>query len=153
MFADNSGRSGSCGPKMFLVGATTTSPGACAASRRQVLSGSIPSILGVTLLYFRVPFASYEYVVLARPRGTRDRARRGGDGETRSTSSMASTASLRIVLIAGAAIFLSRTGCSRPVAGFQHRSLVCADVGICAGSCPLGPARIMGDAGAMFLGC
>ena len=31
----------------------------------QVLSGSVLSLFGVTMLYFRVPFASYEYVVLS----------------------------------------------------------------------------------------
>lgn len=31
----------------------------------QVLSGSLLSLFGVTMLYFRVPFASYEYIVLS----------------------------------------------------------------------------------------
>ena len=52
---------------MFVVGAIDdlrdVSPPAKIAG--QVLSGSILSLLGVTMLYFRVPFASYEYVVLS----------------------------------------------------------------------------------------
>src|SRR5882672_6160536 len=52
---------------MFVVGAIDdlrpVSPPAKLAG--QVLSGSVLSLLGVTLLYFRVPFASYEYVVLS----------------------------------------------------------------------------------------
>src|SRR5215471_10059517 len=31
----------------------------------QVLSGSLLSLFGVTMLYFRVPFASYQYIVLS----------------------------------------------------------------------------------------
>jgi UDP-GlcNAc:undecaprenyl-phosphate/decaprenyl-phosphate GlcNAc-1-phosphate transferase len=50
---------------MFAVGAVDdireVSPPAKVAG--QVLSGSILSLLGVTMLYFRVPFASYEYIV------------------------------------------------------------------------------------------
>ncbi len=30
-----------------------------------MLSGSLLSLFGVTMLYFRVPFASYEYIVLS----------------------------------------------------------------------------------------
>ncbi len=52
---------------MFVVGAIDdlreVSPPAKIAG--QVLSGSVLSLLGVTMLYFRVPFASYEYVVLS----------------------------------------------------------------------------------------
>jgi len=52
---------------MFLVGAIDdvreVSPPAKVAG--QVLSGSLLSLFGVTMLYFRVPFASYEYIVLS----------------------------------------------------------------------------------------
>ena len=52
---------------MFLVGAVDdvreVSPPAKLAG--QILSGSILSLLGVTMLYFRVPFASHDYVVLS----------------------------------------------------------------------------------------
>ena len=69
VFTDNSEPMGVllAGAVMFLVGAIDdlrpVSPPAKVAG--QVLSGSVLSILGVTLLYFRVPFASYEYVVLS----------------------------------------------------------------------------------------
>jgi len=52
---------------MFVVGAVDdlreVSPPAKLAG--QVLSGSLLSLFGVTMLYFRVPFASYEYIVLS----------------------------------------------------------------------------------------
>jgi UDP-GlcNAc:undecaprenyl-phosphate GlcNAc-1-phosphate transferase len=52
---------------MFLVGAVDdvreVSPPAKVAG--QVFSGSMLSLFGVTMLYFRVPFASYEYIVLS----------------------------------------------------------------------------------------
>lgn len=52
---------------MFWVGAVDdvreVSPPAKIAG--QVLSGSLLSVFGVTMLYFRVPFASYEYIVLS----------------------------------------------------------------------------------------
>jgi UDP-GlcNAc:undecaprenyl-phosphate GlcNAc-1-phosphate transferase len=52
---------------MFAVGAIDdvreVSPPAKIAG--QVLSGSLLSLFGVTMLYFRVPFASYEYIVLS----------------------------------------------------------------------------------------
>lgn len=52
---------------MFMVGAVDdlrdVSPPAKVAG--QVLSGSLLSLFGVTMLYFRVPFASYEYIVLS----------------------------------------------------------------------------------------
>ncbi|MGZ5715578.1 MAG: hypothetical protein ACXWIG_15585, partial [Caldimonas sp.] len=69
IFADNSEPLGLvlAGAVMFVVGAIDdlreVSPPAKIAG--QVLSGSILSLLGVTMLYFRVPFASYEYVVLS----------------------------------------------------------------------------------------
>ena len=52
---------------MFAVGAIDdvreVSPPAKIAG--QVLSGSLLSVFGVTMLYFRVPFASFEYIVLS----------------------------------------------------------------------------------------
>ena len=52
---------------MFVVGAVDdlreVSPPAKLAG--QVLSGSLLVLFGVTMLYFRVPFASYEYIVLS----------------------------------------------------------------------------------------
>ena len=52
---------------MFLTGAVDdlreVSPPAKVAG--QVLSGSVLSLFGVTMLYFRVPFASYQYIVLS----------------------------------------------------------------------------------------
>ncbi len=52
---------------MFVVGAVDdlreVSPPATLAG--QVLSGSLLSLFGVTMLYFRVTFASYEYIVLS----------------------------------------------------------------------------------------
>jgi UDP-GlcNAc:undecaprenyl-phosphate/decaprenyl-phosphate GlcNAc-1-phosphate transferase len=52
---------------MFAVGmlddVRDVSPPAKVAG--QVLSGSVLSLLGVTMLFFRVPFASYDYVVLS----------------------------------------------------------------------------------------
>src|SRR5450631_3018160 len=69
MFADSSEPLGLllAAGVMFLTGAIDdlreVSPPAKIAG--QVLSGSILSLLGVTMLYFRVPFATYEYVVLS----------------------------------------------------------------------------------------
>ena len=69
IFADNSEPLGLllAGAIMFVVGAIDdlreVSPPAKIAG--QVLSGSVLSLLGVTMLYFRVPLASYEYVVLS----------------------------------------------------------------------------------------
>ena len=69
MFADNTEPIGLllAAAVMFVVGAIDdireVSPPAKIAG--QVLSGSVLSLLGVTMLYFRVPFASYEYVVLS----------------------------------------------------------------------------------------
>src|SRR6185295_19357074 len=52
---------------MFVVGAVDdlreVSPPAKVSG--QVLSGSLLSLFGVSMLYFRVPFASYDYVVLS----------------------------------------------------------------------------------------
>ncbi len=55
------------GGVMFLVGAVDdlrpVSPPAKVAG--QVLSGGLLSLFGVTMFYFRVPFASYDYIVLS----------------------------------------------------------------------------------------
>src|SRR5258708_40333751 len=55
------------GAVMFLTGAVDdlreVSPPAKVAG--QVLSGSLLSLFGVTILFFRVPFASYQYLVLS----------------------------------------------------------------------------------------
>jgi UDP-GlcNAc:undecaprenyl-phosphate GlcNAc-1-phosphate transferase len=146
---------------MFVVGAIDdlreVSPPAKLAG--QVLSGSILSLLGVTMLYFRVPFASYEYVVLSpdlAPLVT-----------VLTVVVLANAINLidgldglaaGVVLIAGAAIFLyaDRLFKAGLLEGSNTAPLVAAiTVGICAGFLPhnVSPARIiMGDAGAMFLG-
>ena len=146
---------------MFVVGAIDdlrdVSPPAKIAG--QVLSGSILSLLGVTMLYFRVPFASYEYVVLSpdlAPLVT-----------VLTVVVMANAINLidgldglacGIVLIAGAAMFLyaDRLFKAGLLEGSNMGPLVAAiTVGICVGFLPhnFNPARIfMGDAGAMFLG-
>ncbi|HXY92854.1 MAG TPA: MraY family glycosyltransferase [Acidimicrobiia bacterium] len=125
----------------------------------QVLSGSVLSLFGVTMLYFRVPFASYEYVVLSTdlaPLVT-----------VVTVVVLANAVNLidgldglaaGVVLIAAAAIFLYADRLFK--AGLLEPSnmapLVAAmTVGICAGFLPhnFSPARIiMGDAGAMLLG-
>ena len=125
----------------------------------QVLSGSILSLLGVTMLYFRVPLASYDYVVLSSdlaPLVT-----------VLAVVILANAINLidgldglacGIVLIASAAIFLyaDRLFKAGLLEGSNIAPLVAAiTVGICAGFLPhnFNPARIfMGDAGAMFLG-
>lgn len=146
---------------MFVVGAIDdlrdVSPPAKIAG--QVLSGSVLSLLGVTMLYFRVPFASYDYVVLSTdlaPLVT-----------VLTVVILANAINLidgldglacGIVLIASAAIFLyaDRLFKAGLLEGSNMAPLVAAvTVGICAGFLPhnFNPARIfMGDAGAMFLG-
>ena len=146
---------------MFVVGAIDdlrdVSPPAKIAG--QVLSGSVLSLLGVTMLYFRVPFASYEYVVLSpdlAPLVT-----------VLTVVVMANAVNLidgldglacGIVIIAGAAMFLfaDRLFKAGLLEGSNMGPLVAAiTVGICVGFLPhnFNPARIfMGDAGAMFLG-
>ena len=146
---------------MFVVGAIDdlrdVSPPAKIAG--QVLSGSILSLLGVTMLYFRVPFATYEYVVLSpdlAPLVT-----------VLTVVVMANAINLidgldglacGIVMIAGAAMFLyaDRLFKAGLLEGSNMGPLVAAiTVGICVGFLPhnFNPARIfMGDAGAMFLG-
>jgi len=146
---------------MFMVGALDdlreVSPPAKVAG--QVLSASALSLLGVTMLYFRVPFASYDYlvlspnlaalvtvltvVVLANALNLID----GLDG-----------LAAGIVIIAGAAFFLysDRLFKAGLIDGSNIAPLVAViAVAICAGFLPhnFNPARIfMGDAGAMFLG-
>src|SRR4051812_11230144 len=163
MFADNTEPIGLllAGAVMFVVGAIDdlrpVSPPAKIAG--QVLSGSVLSLLGVTMLYFRVPFASYEYVVLSpdlAPLVT-----------VITVVLMANAINLidgldglaaGIVIIAGAAIFLyaDRLFKAGLLEGSNMGPLVAAiTVGICVGFLPhnFNPARIfMGDAGAMFLG-
>ncbi|MBM3671133.1 MAG: undecaprenyl/decaprenyl-phosphate alpha-N-acetylglucosaminyl 1-phosphate transferase [Actinobacteria bacterium] len=146
---------------MFVVGALDdlreVSPPAKVAG--QVLSASCLSLLGVTMLFFRVPFASYEYVVLspnwaalvtvltvvllANALNLID----GLDG-----------LAAGIVIISGIAFFLysDRLFKAGLLDGSNIAPLVAAiTVAICAGFLPHNwhPAKIfMGDAGAMFLG-
>jgi UDP-GlcNAc:undecaprenyl-phosphate GlcNAc-1-phosphate transferase len=125
----------------------------------QVLSGSVLALFGVTMLYFRVPFASYEYVVLSTdlaPLVT-----------VLTVVVLANAVNLidgidglaaGVVLIAAAAIFLyaDRLFKSGLLEGSNIAPLLAAiTVGICLGFLPhnFSPARIiMGDAGAMLLG-
>ena len=146
---------------MFLVGAVDdlreVSPPAKVAG--QVFSASLLGLFGVTMLYFRVPFASYDYivlspdlaaivtvltvVVLANAMNLID----GLDG-----------LATGIVIIAGTALFLysDRLFKAGLLDGANIGPLVAViAVSICAGFLPhnFNPARIfMGDAGAMFLG-
>jgi UDP-GlcNAc:undecaprenyl-phosphate GlcNAc-1-phosphate transferase len=146
---------------MFVVGAIDdlreVSPPAKIAG--QVLSGSVLSLLGVTMLYFRVPLASYQYVVLSpdlAPLVT-----------VLTVVVLANAINLidgldglavGIVMIAGAALFLYSDRLFK--AGLLESSnmgplIAAITVGICVGFLPhnFNPARIfMGDAGAMFLG-
>jgi UDP-GlcNAc:undecaprenyl-phosphate GlcNAc-1-phosphate transferase len=163
MFADNSEVLGllAAAAVMFVVFVIDdfrdVSPPAKIAG--QVLSGSVLSLFGVTMLYFRVPFASYEYVVLSTdlaPLVT-----------VVTVVVLANAVNLidgidglaaGVVLIAAAAIFLyaDRLFKSGLLEGSNIAPLVAAiTVGICAGFLPhnFSPARIiMGDAGAMLLG-
>ena len=146
---------------MFVVGAIDdlreVSPPAKVAG--QVFSGSALSLFGVTMLYFRVPFASYDYIVLspdlaalvtvlavvflANAMNLID----GLDG-----------LATGIALIAGLALFLysDRLFKAGLIEGSNIGPLVAIIVvGVCAGFLPhnFNPARIfMGDAGAMLLG-
>ena len=146
---------------MFIVGAIDdirpVSPPAKIAG--QVLSGSVLSLLGVTMLFFRVPFASSEFVVLSpdlAPLVT-----------VIGVVLLANAINLidgldglaaGIVFIAAAAMFLyaDRLFKAGLLGGSNMAPLVAAiTVGVCAGFLPhnFSPARIiMGDAGAMFLG-
>ena len=146
---------------MFVVGAVDdlrdVSPPAKVAGL--VLCGSVLSLLGVTMLYFRVPFASYDYVVLSpdlAPLVT-----------VLTVVVMANAINLidgldglaaGIVVIAGAAMFLyaDRLFKAGLLEGSNIGPLVArSPSGSASGSCPhnFNPARIfMGDAGALFLG-
>ena len=146
---------------MFVVGAVDdlreVSPPAKLAG--QVLSGSILSLFGVTMLYFRVPFASYDYVVLSPDMAT---------FVTVVTVVVLANAinlvdgldglAAGIVVIAGTALFLysDRLLKAGLLDGSNIAPLVAViAVSICVGFLPhnFSPARIfMGDAGAMFLG-
>jgi UDP-GlcNAc:undecaprenyl-phosphate GlcNAc-1-phosphate transferase len=146
---------------MFLVGAVDdlreVSPPAKVAG--QVLSGSLLCLFGVTMFYFRMPFASQDYVVLspdvaalvtvmivvflANAMNLID----GLDG-----------LAAGIVIIAGSALFLysDRLYKAGLLDGSNIGPLVAViAVAICVGFLPhnFHPARIfMGDAGAMLLG-
>jgi len=146
---------------MFVVGALDdfreVSPPAKLAG--QVLSGGLLSLMGVSMLYFRVPFASTEYVVLSpdlAPLVT-----------VATVVLMANAINLidgldglaaGIVIIAGSALFLyaDRLFKAGLLEGSNMGPLVAViAVGVCLGFLPhnFNPARIfMGDAGAMFLG-
>jgi UDP-GlcNAc:undecaprenyl-phosphate/decaprenyl-phosphate GlcNAc-1-phosphate transferase len=150
---------------MFVVGAVDdlwerkggVSPPAKVAG--MVLSGSVLSLLGVTMLYFRVPFARYDYVVLSpdlAPLIT-----------VITVVVMANAINLidgldglaaGIVAIAGGAFFLyaDRLFKAGLLEGSNIAPLVAIiAVGVCVGFLPhnLNPAKIiMGDAGALFLG-
>jgi len=146
---------------MFVVGAVDdlreVSPPAKVAG--QVLSGSLLSLFGVSMLYFRVPFASYDYVVLSpdlAPLVT-----------VLAVVVLANAMNLidgldglaaGIVVIAGTALFLysDRLFKAGLIDGANIGPLVAViAVAVCVGFLPhnFNPARVfMGDAGAMFLG-
>jgi len=146
---------------MFVVGAVDdvreVSPPAKLAG--QILSGSVLSLLGVTMLYFRVPFASYDYVVLSPDMAT--------FVTVLTVVVLANAMNLidgldglaaGIVIIAGAALFLysDRLLKAGLLDGANIAPLVAViAVSICVGFLPhnFSPARLfMGDAGSMFLG-
>jgi UDP-GlcNAc:undecaprenyl-phosphate GlcNAc-1-phosphate transferase len=146
---------------MFVVGAIDdvreVSPPAKIAG--QVLSGGVLSLLGVTMLYFRVPFANSQYVVLSPDLAPL---------VTVATVVLLANAinlidgldglAAGVVLIGGSAMFLyaDRLFKAGLLEGSNMAPLVAAiAVGVCAGFLPhnFNPARIiMGDAGALFLG-
>jgi UDP-GlcNAc:undecaprenyl-phosphate GlcNAc-1-phosphate transferase len=146
---------------MFVVGAVDDLREVSAPAKvaGQVLSGSVLSLLGVTMLYFRVPFASYQYVVLSPDLAPL---------VTVVTVVLLANAinlidgldglAVGIVMIAGAAMFLyaDRLFKAGLLEGSNMAPLIAViTVGICAGFLPhnFNPARIfMGDAGSMFLG-
>jgi UDP-GlcNAc:undecaprenyl-phosphate/decaprenyl-phosphate GlcNAc-1-phosphate transferase len=146
---------------MFVVGAVDdirdVSPPAKIAG--QVLSGSILSLFGVTMLYFRVPFASYDYIVLSPDMAT--------FVTVLAVVVLANAINLidgldglaaGIVIIAGTALFLysDRLLKAGLLDGSNIAPLVAViAVAVCVGFLPhnFSPARLfMGDAGAMFLG-
>ncbi len=146
---------------MFVVGALDdfreVSPPAKLAG--QVFAGSLLSLMGVSMLFFRLPFASREYVVLSpdlAPLVT-----------VLTVVVMANAINLidgldglaaGIVIIAGSALFLyaDRLFKAGLLEGSNIGPLVAViAVGVCLGFLPhnFNPARIiMGDAGALFLG-
>jgi UDP-GlcNAc:undecaprenyl-phosphate GlcNAc-1-phosphate transferase len=146
---------------MFVVGALDdfreVSPPAKLAG--QVFAGSLLSLMGVSMLFFRLPFASTEYVVLSpdlAPLVT-----------VVTVVVMANAINLidgldglaaGIVIIAGSALFLyaDRLFKAGLLEGSNMGPLVAViAVGVCLGFLPhnFNPARIiMGDAGALFLG-
>ena len=146
---------------MFVVGAVDdireVSPPAKLAG--QVLSGSILSLFGVTMLYFRVPFASYDYIVLSPDMAT--------FVTVVAVVVLANAINLidgldglaaGIVIIAGTALFLysDRLLKAGLLDGSNIAPLVAViAVAVCIGFLPhnFSPARLfMGDAGSMFLG-
>ena len=146
---------------MFAVGAVDdvreVSPPAKIAG--QVLSGSLLSMFGVTMLYFRVPFASYEYIVLSPDLASLLTV----IGVVILANAMNLIDGLDglaagIALIAGAALFLYADRLFK--AGLLEGSnigplIAIIVVGMAAGFLPhnVNPARIfMGDAGSMLLG-
>lgn len=146
---------------MFLVGALDdvreVSPPAKIAG--QALAASVLSLMGVTMLYFRVPFLSSEYVILssdvaplvtvitvvliANAINLID----GLDGLAAGVTLIASVAML---------IYSDRLFDAGLLEGSNIAPLIAAlTAGVCAGFLPwnFNPARIfMGDAGALFLG-
>jgi UDP-GlcNAc:undecaprenyl-phosphate GlcNAc-1-phosphate transferase len=125
----------------------------------QVLGGSVLSLFGVTMLYFRVPFANSDFVVLSPDLGPL---------VTVITVVLLANAinlidgldglAAGIVFLAAAAMFLyaDRLFKAGLLGGSNIAPIVAAiTVGVCAGFLPhnFSPARIiMGDAGSMFLG-
>ncbi|MFZ4584634.1 MAG: MraY family glycosyltransferase [Acidimicrobiia bacterium] len=146
---------------MFAVGALDdlrdVSPPAKLAG--QVFSGGVLSLFGVTMLYFRVPFLSSEYVVLSADLAplvtvvavvviaNAINLIDGLDG-----------LAAGVTLIASGAMFVysDRLFKAGLLEGSNTAPLIAMiTIGICAGFLPwnFNPARIfMGDAGALFLG-
>lgn len=163
MFADSSEPLGLlfAAGVMFLTGAVDdlreVSPPAKVAG--QVLSGSLLSLFGVTMLYFRVPFASYQYIVLSP--GLASLLTVVGVVVLANALNLIDGLdglAAGIVIIAGTALFLyaDRLFKAGLLEGSNIAPLVAViAVAICVGFLPhnFSPAKIfMGDAGAMFLG-
>lgn len=146
---------------MFVVGAIDdvreVSPPAKVAG--QILSGSLLSLFGVTMLYFRVPFASYDYIVLSPDLASLltvvgvvvlANAMNLIDGLDGLAAGIAAIAGLALFLYADR---LFKAGL---LEGSNLGPLVAIIVvGMAVGFLPhnFNPARIfMGDAGAMLLG-
>jgi UDP-GlcNAc:undecaprenyl-phosphate GlcNAc-1-phosphate transferase len=146
---------------MFLVGVVDDSREVSAPAKvaGQVLSGSVLSMFGVTMLYFRVPFASFEYIVLSPDLASLltvvgvvilANAMNLIDGLDGLAAGIAAIAGLALFLYADR---LFKAGL---LEGTNIGPLVAIIVvGVAAGFLPhnFNPARIfMGDAGAMLLG-